>query len=123
MRCSEASPWISTSPRQVNRAWKLPVDADELGMLQPGRRRSPPLDHLRPRQLVPRHRGELLVLIASSVVSILVRSIPAPGHCLAPPLGHATGNVPMTKNYRHRYHSTRLDPLNLFRLATLANSN
>jgi hypothetical protein len=62
MRCSEASPWISTSPRQVNRAGKLPVDTDELGMLQPGRRRSPPLDHLRLLRRALQLRGELLNL-------------------------------------------------------------
>jgi hypothetical protein len=40
-----------------------------------GRRRSPLPDLLRPHRPAPRHRGELLVLLVSSIVSISIRSI------------------------------------------------
>jgi hypothetical protein len=65
------------SPHQVNRAEKLPVNADELGMPKPGRHRSPLPDLLQPRRLAPRHCGEFLVLPMPSSTSISSRRAPA----------------------------------------------
>jgi hypothetical protein len=82
MRCSEAPPWCSPSPRQAKRAGKLPVDAGKLGIPMTGRRRSPSPDLRRPRWLAPRHRGELLIIPVFSIIFLSSSRTPAPDTCM-----------------------------------------
>jgi hypothetical protein len=121
MGCSEAPPWISTSPRQAKRAGKLPVDAGKHDISMTGHRRSPSSDLRRPRWLAPRHRGELLIILVFFIVFLASSRAPARGHLHAPPFGHAAGDAPRVKTQRGWYPLTRLDLLDLFPALTRSN--